>query len=130
MRIFQQFNEMLAKWLNKKRFDNVELVVSFNDEVVKPFLDKDIEFFEKMGIEEVISYFTDVYANQFERINRLEILAESLYQKALLISEIDKQTNIRRLSLDIFSWLNEHDSTFSLTRDQRIEELSIASGRN
>lgn len=29
MRIFQQFNEMPAKWLNKKQFNNVELIVSF-----------------------------------------------------------------------------------------------------
>lgn len=45
MRIFQQFNEMPAKWLHKKQFNNVELIVSFNDEVVKLYLDKDISFF-------------------------------------------------------------------------------------
>ena len=129
MRLFQQFNEMLAKWLNKKRFDNVELAVNFNDEVVKPFLDKGIEFFEKKGIQDVINYFSDTYANQFEKMSRLEILAESLYQKSLMISESDQHTEIRRLALDIFTWLNEHDSTFSLTRDQRIEELNIACER-
>lgn len=124
MRLFQQFNEMLAKWLNKKRFDNVELVVSFNDEVVKPFLNHEIEFYEAMDLDDITKYSSQVYPNLSEKINRLEILAESFYQKSFLVSVAERQNEIRTKALHIFKWINENDSTYSIHRENRITELA------
>ena len=41
MRFFQQFNESLSKWLSTKKENSYELIMTFNDELVKPFLVND-----------------------------------------------------------------------------------------
>ncbi len=123
MRLFQQFNEMLAKWLYKKRFDNLELVVSFNDEVVKPFLNKEIEFFEAMSVSEIEAYFTKIYPNENERLSRLEILAESLYQKALLVNYDADKKKCFALSLGVLELIDRDSKTYSLERESRMAEL-------
>ena len=82
MRLFQLFSESLAKWLSKRKADNSDLVVSFNNEVVKPYLGNDIQFFESKSKEELIGYFSQLYPNKPERLSRLEILTEVLYQRA------------------------------------------------
>lgn len=123
MRVFQQFNELLSKWLYKKRFDNVELVVSFNDEVVKPFLPEGIDFFETMSFEEIKSYFTEKYANDNERLELMEILAESLYQKALITDLAETKKKSLSLSLEFFEWIHAKDKTYSFERERKMEEI-------
>lgn len=123
MRLFQQFNEMLAKWLYKKRFDNIELVVSFNDEVVKPFLNKEIEFFEAMSVSEIETYFSEIYPNENERLSRLEILSESLYQKALLVNNDADKKKCFALSLGVLELIDRDSKTYSLERESRMAEL-------
>lgn len=77
-----------------------------------------------MNFNEVISYFSNTYANQSESFAKLEILAECLYQKTHLIPKDNKQKKNHRLALDIFTWLSENESTFSMPREQRIKELN------
>lgn len=123
MRLFQQFNEMLGKWMSKKKNDNSELIVSFNNEVVAPFLEKGLDFFEGMSSDETDRYFAGRYPGKDERINRLDILAESLYHWALLTTDGTRKQTILRKAMDVLVLIGKHSTTYSLQREHRMAEI-------
>ena len=123
MRLFQLFSESLAKWLSKRKADNSDLVVSFNNEVVRPYLDNDIQFFESKSKEELIGYFSQLYPNKPERLSRLEILTEVLYQRAWLEENDQKGKNLFNITLELLLYINSIDRTYSMERENRISEL-------
>ena len=123
MRLFQLFSESLAKWLSKRKTDNSDLVVSFNNEVVKPYLGNDIQFFESKSKEELIGYFSQLYPNKPERLSRLEILTEVLYQRAWLEENDQKGKNLFNITLELLLYINSIDRTYSMERENRISEL-------
>ena len=123
MRLFQLFSESLAKWLSKRKADNSDLVVSFNNEVVKPYLGNDIQFFESKSKEELIGYFSQLYPNKPERLSRLEILTEVLYQRAWQEENDQKGKNLFNITLELLLYINSIDRTYSMERENRISEL-------
>ena len=123
MRLFQLFSESLAKWLSKRKTDNSDLVVSFNNEVVRPYLGNDIQFFESKSKEELIGYFSQLYPNKPERLSRLEILTEVLYQRAWLEKNDQKGKNLFNITLELLLYINSIDRTYSMERENRISEL-------
>ena len=123
MRLFQLFSVSLAKWLSKRKADNSDLVVSFNNEVVKPYLGNDIQFFESKSKEELIGYFSQLYPNKPERLSRLEILTEVLYQRAWLEENDQKGKNLFNITLELLLYINSIDRTYSMERENRISEL-------
>ncbi len=123
MRLFQLFSESLAKWLSKRKTDNSDLVVSFNNEVVKPYLGNDIQFFESKSKEELIGYFSQLYPNKPERLSRLEILTEVLYQRAWLEKNDQQRKNLFNITLELLLYINSIDRTYSMERENRISEL-------
>lgn len=123
MRLFQLFSESLAKWLSKRKADNSDLVVSFNNEVVRPYLGNDIQFFESKSKEELIGYFSQLYPNKPERLSRLEILTEVLYQRAWLEKNDQKGKNLFNITLELLLYINSIDRTYSMERENRISEL-------
>ena len=123
MRLFQLFSESLAKWLSKRKTDNSDLVVSFNNEVVKPYLGNDIQFFESKSKEELIEYFSQLYPNKPERLSRLEILTEVLYQRAWLEENDQQRKNLFNITLELLLYINSIDRTYSMERENRISEL-------
>ena len=123
MRLFQLFSESLAKWLSKRKTDNSDLVVSFNNEVVRPYLGNDIQFFESKSKEELIGYFSQLYPNKPERLSRLEILTEVLYQRAWLEENDQKGKNLFNITLELLLYINSIDRTYSMERENRISEL-------
>ena len=125
MRLFQLFNESLAKWLSKRKAENSDLIVSFNSELVKPYLKENIEFFETKEKEVLIEYFLKAYSNEQERLSRLEILAEALFQKALMTQEAIHQKKVLNLTLELLLYINSIDKTYSVAREYRMEELQL-----
>ena len=123
MRLFQLFSVSLAKWLSKRKTDNSDLVVSFNNEVVRPYLGNDIQFFESKSKEELIGYFSQLYPNKPERLSRLEILTEVLYQRAWLEENDQKGKNLFNITLELLLYINSIDRTYSMERENRISEL-------
>ena len=123
MRLFQLFTECLAKWLSKRKDDDFELIVSFNNEVVEPYLGKDIEFFETKELDELLDYFQETYPNEQERLSRLEILAEVLYQSIQLENDPARRKNLSDKALEVLRHIDKTDKTFSLVRRDRMEEL-------
>ena len=123
MRLFQLFSVSLAKWLSKRKADNSDLVVSFNNEVVRPYLGNDIQFFESKSKEELIGYFSQLYPNKPERLSRLEILTEVLYQRAWLEENDQQRKNLFNITLELLLYINSIDRTYSMERENRISEL-------
>ena len=123
MRLFQLFTECLAKWLSKRKDDDFELIVSFNNEVVEPYLGKDIEFFEKKELDELLVYFQETYPNEQVRLSRLEILAELLYQSVMLENDPARRKCLSDKALKVFQHIDKTDKTFSFSRQDRMAEL-------
>jgi len=123
MRFFQQFNESLSKWLSKKNENSYELIITFNDELVKPFLDNDFIFFEQKNIEELIVYFQNKYNNEYERLAALDILAELYYQRAFLCQDVSERDRFLTTVIDLLSHQSSVDKVFSVQREDRMREI-------
>ena len=123
MRLFQLFSESLAKWLSKRKSENLDLIQSFNSEVVKPYLEQDIQFFETKSRDQLVEYFNHIYPDKYERLTRLEILSEVLYQRAMLETDSNLQQNIFNTTLNVLQYINSIDKTYSLERENRISDL-------
>ena len=123
MRLFQLFSESLAKWLSKRKTENLDLIQSFNSEVVKPYLEQDIQFFETKSRDQLVEYFNHIYPDKYERLTRLEILSEVLYQRATLETDSNLQQNIFNTTLNVLQYINSIDKTYSLARENRISDL-------
>ena len=123
MRLFQLFSESLAKWLSKRKSENSDLIQSFNSEVVKPYLEQDIQFFETKSRDQLVEYFIHIYPDKYERLTRLEILSEVLYQRATLETDSNLQQNIFNTTLNVLQYINSIDKTYSLARENRISDL-------
>lgn len=123
MRLFQLFSESLAKWLSKRKSENLDLIQSFNSEVVKPYLEQDIQFFETKSRDQLVEYFNHIYPDKYERLTRLEILSEVLYQQAMLETDSNLQQNIFNTTLNVLQYINSIDKTYSLARENRISDL-------
>ena len=123
MRLFQLFSESLAKWLSKRKSENLDLIQSFNSEVVKPYLEQDIQFFETKSRDQLVEYFNHIYPDKYERLTRLEILSEVLYQRATLETDSNLQQNIFNTTLIVLQYINSIDKTYSLARENRISDL-------
>lgn len=123
MRLFQLFSESLAKWLSKRKSENSDLIQSFNSEVVKPYLEQDIQFFETKSRDQLVEYFNHIYPDKYERLTRLEILSEVLYQLATLETDSNLQQNIFNTTLNVLQYINSIDKTYSLARENRISDL-------
>ena len=123
MRLFQLFSESLAKWLSKRKSENLDLIQSFNSEVVKPYLEQDIQFFETKSRDQLVEYFYHIYPDKYERLTRLEILSEVLYQRATLETDSNLQQNIFNTTLNVLQYINSIDKTYSLARENRISDL-------
>lgn len=124
MRLFQQFSEALAKWLSKRKTDNPEMVVSFNDELVKPYLEEDLEFFESRSVDELLDYFQEKYSLKAEFESRLEILAELFYQKGMIEDVKPHSLVLFQKSKDLLNFLSQHDKTYSVARQDRINNIN------
>ena len=124
MRLFQQFSEALAKWLSKRKADNPEMVVSFNDELVKPYLEEDLEFFESRSVDELLDYFQEKYSLKAEFESRLEILAELFYQKGMIEDVKPHSLVLFQKSKDLLNFLSQHDKTYSVARQDRINNIN------
>lgn len=123
MRLFQLFSESLAKWLSKRKSENSDLIQSFNSEVVKPYLEQDIQFFETKSRDQLVEYFNHIYPDKYERLTCLEILSEVLYQRATLETDSNLQQNIFNTTLNVLQYINSIDKTYSLARENRISDL-------
>jgi hypothetical protein len=123
MRLFQQFNESLSKWLSKKNENSYELIITFNDELVKPFLDNDFIFFEQKNIEELIVYFQNKYNNEYERLAAFGILAELFYQRAFLCQDVSERDHFLTIVLGLLSHQSSVDKVFSIQREDRMREI-------
>ena len=55
-----------------------------------------------------------------ELLDRVEILAELLYQDALIQSSDDEQKNLLEKSLYLLEYLDQHSDTFSFERKGKI----------
>ncbi|MHB9056836.1 MAG: hypothetical protein ACYC2P_11900 [Paludibacteraceae bacterium] len=125
MRLIQLFNESLGKWLSKKKDEDTDLTVSFNNELVEPYLGENIESFESKTSEELITQFKQIYTDKQERLSRFEILAEVLYQRAFLEENSDRGKSLLSKSLEILLYINSIDRTYSIARESRIKELRL-----
>jgi|GEM_PF-3341557 hypothetical protein len=124
MRFLQQFNESLSKWLSKKKIDSEETLYSFNQELVKPYLDKDFAFFEGRNSKETIAYFEQNFPRQDEAFSKIEILSELFFQHALLTTDENKKNQSLQSAKNLLLFLIQNDKTYSIVRENKLNDIN------
>ncbi|NDV58467.1 hypothetical protein D0T85_10170 [Bacteroides sp. 519] len=113
--MIQLFFEALAKFLRNKGGKDQEVLRRELDELYKTYLKQSRLDFNKMSVEEIVNSFNDD-----EKVFKTEIVAELIYQDALVENE-DNELLIKALGL--FKYVDLISETFSVDRHRKIGEI-------
>lgn len=120
LRILQQFFEEIAKYLrNKKEYEieNPQLQTQLTG-LYTTFFNQTADFYISKSADEIIASF-----DEQERPIKIEMLSELIYQDALLKPQGETRQQLLQKSLDLFEYLNAHSATYSIPREQEMEQI-------
>lgn len=120
LRILQQFFEEIAKYLrNKKEYEieNPQLQTQLTG-LYTTFFNQTADFYISKSADEIITSF-----DEQERLIKIEMLSELIYQDALLKPQGETRQQLLQKSLDLFEYLNAHSATYSIPREQEMEQI-------
>lgn len=120
LRILQQFFEEIAKYLrNKKEYEieNPQLQTQLTG-LYTTFFNQTADFYISKSADEIIASF-----DEQERLIKIEMLSELIYQDALLKPQGETRQQLLQKSLDLFEYLNAHSATYSIPREQEMEQI-------
>jgi len=121
MRILQQFYDALHKLVNNIEAEKIEDVqLQFNG-MYLDYLKKDSSFFYENDISTILQFLGD--GNDKESLVKISILAELLYNDALLNQKSEMKQKLLSKTLDLLLLIKSRDKTFSEERDSRIEQI-------
>lgn len=120
LKILQQFFEEIAKYLrNKKEYEieNPQLQTQLTG-LYTTFFNQTADFYISKSADEIITSF-----DEQERLIKIEMLSELIYQDALLKPQGETRQQLLQKSLDLFEYLNAHSATYSIPREQEMEQI-------
>ena len=117
MRLIQQFFETL-ELIIKGGGKNIQEKIN---DIYIAYIGKEKEFFQEQNYEHILD-FIEEYPNQ-EKIFRVEMLAELLFQDAILQSNISVKINLLRKSYNLLLILDKQSKTFSLERQTKMDNI-------
>ena len=121
MRILQQFYDALHKLVNNIEAEKIEDVqLQFNG-MYLDYLKKDSSFFYENDISTILQFLGD--GNDKESLVKISILAELLYNDALLNQKSEMKQKLLSKTLELLLLIKSRDKTFSEERDSRIEQI-------
>lgn len=115
MRVIQMFFEALAKFLRNKEGKSQDVLRRELEDLYKTFLKQSRHDFHNMSVEEIVASFNDD-----ERIFKTEIVADLLYQDALVENE---DRGVLTKALGLFKYVDLLSETFSIDRCRKIGEI-------
>lgn len=118
MRILQQFYDALHKLVNNIEAEKIEDVqLQFNG-MYLDYLKKDSSFFYENDVNTILQFLGD--GKDKDSIAKISMLAELLYNDAMLNQDSDTKPNLLSKTLELLLFIKEKDKTFSSERDSRI----------
>lgn len=121
MRILQQFYDALHKLVNNIEAEKIEDVqLQFNG-MYLDYLKKDCSFFYENNISTILQFLGE--GNDKESLAKITILAELLFNDALLNQISEMKQKLLSKTLDLLLLIKSRDKTFSAERDNRIAQI-------
>lgn len=118
-RLIRQFFDALEKLIEKKEYLPQENIQLEFEGMYRTYFLESKEFFCTQDKEYLLMYLCQTF-ERHELLDRVEILAELLYQDALIQSSDDEQKNLLEKSLYLLEYLDQHSDTFSFERKSKI----------
>lgn len=118
LRILQQFFELLERLIHNKAKQGTGQTQTTLDTLYGSFLGRPAEFYKENSLDEIIQSFGET-----DHLPKIEMLSELLYQDALLKEEGEARRTILGKSLSLFEYLDAHSTTYSVSRQQKINEV-------
>lgn len=118
-RLIRQFFDSLEKLIEKKEYLPQENIQLEFEGMYRTYFLKPKEFFCIQDSEYILMYLCQTF-EKHELLDRVEILAELLYQDALIQSSNDEQKELLGKSLYLLEYLDLHSDTFSFERKGKI----------
>lgn len=118
-RLIRQFFDALEKLIEKKEYLPQENIQLEFEGMYRTYFLESKEFFCTQDKEYLLMYLCRTF-ERHELLDRVEILAELLYQDALIQSSDDEQKNLLEKSLYLLEYLDQHSDTFSFERKGKI----------
>ena len=118
-RLIRQFFDALEKLIEKKEYLPQENIQLEFEGMYRTYFLESKEFFCTLDKEYLLMYLCQTF-ERHELLDRVEILAELLYQDALIQSSDDEQKNLLEKSLYLLEYLDQHSDTFSFERKGKI----------
>ncbi len=115
-RLIREFTAALQRYLEKKEGrDRQEALCKLYNQYFG-----DYAFYHVYSLDDIMKSF-EQYAPE-ERLPRMEMLAELYYTEADLLSE-PLRTQQLELSLQLFQFIDRHDSTYSIERIYKMNAI-------
>lgn len=116
MRLIRSFFEAMGKFLRNKGGKEPEILRKEVDDMYKTYLKLPRNHFNNLTTEEIISSFLEE-----ERLFKSEIVAELLYQDAMLDNDFD-ELQLKK-SLTLLKYVDLNSDTFSFDIQRKISEI-------
>ena len=117
IRVIREFFEALARAMSKPTpEDKSKAVHSRYEQYLGSY-----EFYQNATAEDAVSHIASIYPED-QHLQRLEMLAELYYAEADLRVTPIGQTLMER-ALQLFSHIDSHSNTYSITRMQKIDAI-------
>ena len=117
IRVIREFFDALARALSKPTpEDKSEAVHSLYEQYLGSY-----EFYQNATVEDAMQHIASLYPED-QYLQRMEMLAELYYAEADLRATPIGQTLMER-ALKLFSHIDSHSKTFSITRKQKIDAI-------
>ncbi len=124
LRLIREFIQALGILISRmKGKDDPDIEVQFNS-FYKRYFDQKGDYFKDMPVEDMVKYINENYPEQ-HRLPRVEMLADLLYSEGSLISSssIATKRKLWEKASYLYNYINENDSTYSLPRMRKQEEI-------
>lgn len=117
MRLLREFAEALQLLLNKKDHDRQmeEMQAMYNR-----YIGNSSEFFHTASIDEVMTSFDRFH--EYERISRMEMLADLYYAEAGLTTTPSRAILLER-ALTLYVYVDANSRTYSIGRLEKISRI-------
>lgn len=122
-RYFQQLGEVIARLIGLREKGNHELILSEIDQVFATWFNLSSEQIENKSSQDLLELIDNTDDKKNEK---LESIAELLYQKAVTLRQIENKTyavSVAAKALELFKTVDEQSITYSIKLQERIAEL-------
>jgi nucleoside diphosphate kinase len=124
MRILQEFFNAIAKVVHQKDesgdFDEAE---ERYDEMYRQFFHSKRKYFLDTEKETIVAELEDACNDERDLTGKLQMLAELLYQDALIRQSIQEQIDLLEKALYILQYLKANSNTYLWEQSQRMADI-------